>query len=69
MLDQILQTLTQMQPKQRAEVNAMLAKQTASMRFVPLPGPQTEAYLSKADVLLYGGAAGGGKSFLLMGLS
>ena len=27
----------------------------------PLPGPQTEAYYSKADILGYGGAAGGGK--------
>lgn len=27
----------------------------------PLPGPQTMAYHSKADILFYGGAAGGGK--------
>jgi hypothetical protein len=30
--------------------------------WVPNPGPQTEAYLSEADVLLYGGAAAGGKA-------
>lgn len=35
----------------------------------PLPGPQTEAYYSKADELFYGGAAGGGKSDLLLGLA
>lgn len=35
--------------------------------FIPLPGPQTQAYNSQADVLLYGGAAGGGKSALLIG--
>jgi hypothetical protein len=40
-----------------------------TMRFVPNPGPQTEAYNSLADILLYGGQAGGGKSYLLMGLS
>lgn len=34
----------------------------------PLPGPQLEAYLSPADELFYGGAAGGGKSDLLLGL-
>ena len=35
--------------------------------WVPNPGPQTEAYFSTADVLLYGGAAGSGKSQLSMG--
>jgi hypothetical protein len=32
------------------------------MVWVPNPGPQTDAYLSEADILLYGGQAGGGKS-------
>ena len=35
----------------------------------PTNQPQSDAYHSKADVLLYGGAAGGGKSDLLLGLS
>lgn len=35
----------------------------------PLPGPQTLAFNSQADELFFGGAAGGGKSFLLLGLS
>lgn len=34
-------------------------------RKLPNPGPQTDAYFSKADELFYGGGAGGGKSFLL----
>ena len=34
---------------------------------MPLPGPQTEALRSKADVLFYGGSAGGGKTDLLLG--
>jgi len=36
--------------------------------WVPNPGPQTAAYFSPADELLYGGEAGGGKSDLLLGL-
>jgi hypothetical protein len=32
-----------------------------------LPGPQTVALNTDADIILYGGAAGGGKSFLALG--
>src|SRR5687768_10591005 len=42
---------------------------TARMRWMPNPGPQTEAYFSKADTLLYGGEPGGGKSQLILGLA
>ncbi len=35
----------------------------------PLPGPQTLAYESLADVVGYGGAAGGGKTDLAIGLA
>lgn len=46
------------------EVAAQLAKP-----FRPLPGPQSMAYYSAADQLLYGGQAGGGKSYLLLGVA
>uniref|UniRef100_A0A6M3KZ93 Putative terminase n=1 Tax=viral metagenome TaxID=1070528 RepID=A0A6M3KZ93_9ZZZZ len=35
----------------------------------PTPGPQADAYESPADELLYGGAAGGGKTDLVLGLA
>ena len=38
-------------------------------QWVPNPGPQTDAYNSEADVLLFGGQPGGGKSALLLGLA
>lgn len=37
--------------------------------WLPLPGPQTTAYESQADVIGYGGAAGGGKTDLAIGLA
>lgn len=37
--------------------------------WIPNPGPQTDAYFCEADVLLYGGQGGGGKSDLLAGLA
>src|SRR5215469_1983075 len=38
-----------------------------SSSWKPLPGPQVEALESKADILFYGGAAGGGKTDLVIG--
>ena len=37
--------------------------------WLPLPGPQTMAYEAQADVIGYGGAAGGGKTDLAIGLA
>lgn len=37
--------------------------------WVPLPGPQLDAYFCDAYELLYGGSAGGGKSALICGLA
>ncbi|MFL5246175.1 MAG: terminase, partial [Gemmataceae bacterium] len=37
--------------------------------WIPLPGPQEEAYDSPADELFFGGAAGPGKTQLLLGLA
>ncbi len=44
-------------------------KQERARIWKPLPGPQTEAFKSAAFETLFGGAAGGGKSFLLLGLA
>jgi hypothetical protein len=35
-------------------------------QIVPHPGPQTQFFESKADIVIFGGAAGGGKSFALV---
>ena len=37
--------------------------------WLPQPGPQTEAFYCEADETLYGGAAGGGKTDLIVGLA
>ena len=68
-LDEILRHLTTLSEDDKKKVvnEAMLASQ--GMRWIPSPGPQTEAYFSKADVLLYGGEPGGGKTSLLLGLA
>ena len=54
-------------PEERAEVDALIAADIEARPFSPLPGPQKMAYDSQADVVGFGGAAGGGKSFLAAG--
>lgn len=57
--------IRRMDPKERELILEIVRQDLALWR--PLPGPQSEAYYSKADVVGYGGAAGGGKTDLLCG--
>lgn len=68
-LDEYITTLTKLPADKRQAAVADALAATAHKCWVPNPGPQTDAYLSEADELLYGGEAGGGKSDLLIGLS
>ncbi len=54
-------------PDEQQEMSRLLV--AATPLWVPLPGPQTDAYNCQADILYYGGAAGGGKSDVLLGLA
>ena len=69
LLDELLLRIESMSPQDRDQLERTVADATAGMRFVPLPGPQTAAWHCPADILLYGGEAGGGKSGLLCGLA
>lgn len=60
LLDDLLEDYVALPEGVRAEAEALIDEDDLS--FDALPGPQTDAYLSKADILLYGGAAGGGKA-------
>ena len=68
-LDEFLHVLNALPAGKRAEVIAEAKVATKTLRWVPNPGPQTDAYFSEADELLFGGEAGGGKSDLGIGLS
>lgn len=56
-----------MTPEEVAELDDILT--LGAPVWAPLPGPQTMAYESEADIIGYGGAAGGGKSDLMCGLA
>lgn len=52
---------------ERKELLTIIEEDRANCMWRPLPGPQSLAYHSDANVLGYGGAAGGGKTDLMLG--
>lgn len=62
---EIADLLTYLTIEEIAELDQLI--NDPSRLFWPLPGPQTAAYYSTADIIGYGGAAGGGKSYLAIG--
>lgn len=64
-LEQMIEGLV---PDRRKAIETMAASKLRQ-RWVPLPGPQDEAYECKADELFFGGSAGGGKTEILLGLA
>lgn len=68
-LDEVLARITSKSTDEQRAVEAAIAPAMLRLKWRPNPGPQTQAYFSKADVLLYGGEPGGGKTQLLLGLA
>jgi hypothetical protein len=68
-LQQILDRLATLSPEVKNKLVAEALGTTAKQVWVPDPGPQTDAYFSLADEMFYGGAAGGGKTELIIGLA
>src|SRR5262245_25210192 len=67
-LAELERELAALPPDALAEIDRLLEPELTKP-WLPQPGPQTLALNSQADLLLYGGAAGGGKTDLLVGAS
>jgi len=65
---EVQELLPYLTPEERAELDELLAADFEAVRWRPLPGPQSMAHVSQADITGYGGSAGGGKTDLLAGL-
>jgi len=68
-LDDLLGRLNALTPAAKEQIVRETLAATKDLKFIPSPGPQTAAYFSEADVLLFGGSPGGGKSALEVGLA
>jgi len=68
-LEEVLAAYRALPEPQRAAVARDAMEATKRLKWIPSPGPQTEAYFSLADCLLFGGEPGGGKSQLILGLA
>jgi hypothetical protein len=64
LLDDLLKTLGALDDKAKEEAVSLAMEATKGMRWVPNPGPQTEAYFSEADETFYGGCVSGDTEFL-----
>jgi hypothetical protein len=65
-LSNIEALLSRLTDEERHEVDALI-HEDLQKPFLANPGPQTDALESEADILLYGGQAGGGKTALEVG--
>jgi hypothetical protein len=76
-LENLLEQYNSLPPAEKAEIDHMLLDDANEVPWRPLINvknpeqitPQKQAYDSLADILLFGGAAGGGKSSLMIGLA
>lgn len=66
-IPEITELIDYLTEDQRREMFALIEQDKAHAMWRPLPGPQSMAYHSEANVLGYGGAAGGGKTDLMLG--
>src|SRR5215471_519693 len=68
LLEPYKEMLAKMDPKAKAEIDRVIKKELSAAWAPDARNiPQMVAYDSRADMLLYGGAAGGGKTDLLCG--
>ena len=56
-------------PEMKKELSEGVFNVVKEQKWLPNTGPQSDAYFSKADILLYGGSGGAGKSDLGLGLA
>lgn len=68
-INEILKAFGGVPAEQRSQLLADAQRVVGNAKWIPNPGPQTDAVFTSADELFYGGMAGGGKTDVIIGLS
>lgn len=69
LIEELLEKYSDLPPARQAEMDKLVEERSQGRLWFPTPGPQLEAVNCKADVLLYGGSGGSGKTDLILGLA
>lgn len=69
LIEELIGRYDQLPPEKQAEMDKLVEERSRSRLWFPTPGPQLDAVRCQADVLLYGGSGGCGKTDLLCGLA
>ena len=69
LLEDLLEKYQAMPADKRKELDSLVDARSSGRLWVPSPGAQLDAVNCKADVLLYGGSGGSGKTDLILGLA
>ncbi len=69
MIDDLLEKYQTLPDATKEKINAEIEARSAGRLWMPTPGPQLDAVKCLADVLLYGGEGGGGKTDLGIGIA
>ena len=68
-IDELLEHYSALPDDKKAELDALVDQRSEGRIWMPTVGPQLDAQLCEADILLYGGEGGGGKTDLGLGLA
>lgn len=68
-VDELLSRFAGLSPEKQAEIKDFVKAKSADTMWFPTVGPQLDAVNCQADVLLYGGSGGAGKTDLILGLA
>lgn len=69
LMKNLMDNYASMSPEKQAEMDGLIAERSDNRLWFPTPGPQLDAINCKADIMLYGGSGGCGKTDLILGMA